>query len=625
MNRLGFSPSGGRKGGSSRPGGERLGFSLPETLLVLCLMGLLMTLAFQSVGDARPDSQAVAQEVTAQLRAARQKAQTHQQRVALVLPGPVARSVSVLEGSLVPRVTRTLRFDRQYPGARLVASPGTLDEPTRAWLRGYKDWPVVVFDQRGLASGTASIGVAGPTAWRVTVTPEGTVECARGAVTDPGTPPATALRVKRELDNTPPVIVKVDTAPDVAPNLLPDQVEAIIPKGGHITLKCLARDPEDDPLFAEWTSDKGVFSCQGWEPMNFDGTYWVSTAQFKPFTTLPTDTRLNIRVSVRDDAGLKAASGVDTVVTASIGMGGKLAFWGRPEGDRDAPVGLWICNPEGHNVRQLKSDVRAYATVSRDGTKIISGGPLHGVTICNLDGSDETPMYPAPYGFGVISPDGKSVAAFRMEHSTDDRLLLPPAYRQILPWAGRYYPTHIQLMTSNGVYTKTIQVPFGPGDVSQLTLPELVWSSDGLALFVITYTQEAGALREPKILAIRIADESVHPVPWPAHLTMRLHASVTPREVRATGNRTLEAIRWAEDYSTHRVLKLREWIDGGHFQTPAAFSPFDGLSTILCGHVVDGDNYSKVILALWPRGVERAHPLQMRHVEPFNDVITWTR
>jgi len=604
---------------------SRRAFSLPETLLVLCLLGLLMALAFQSVGDARPECQAVAQEITAQLRAARQKAQTHQQRVALVLPGPVARSISVLEGSIVPKVTRTLRFDRQYPAARLSASAGPLDEATRAWLRGYKDWPVVVFDQRGLASGTQVIGVAGSVPWRVTVTPEGTVECARGPVADPGIAPATALRVARDLANTPPRIHKVDTTPDVAPNLLPEGVEAIIPKGGHITLKCLARDPEDDPLFAEWTSSQGVFSCQGWEPMTFDGTWWVSTAQFKPFTSLATDARLSIRCAVRDDEGLRAASGVDTTITASIGMGGKLAFWGRRAEVEDAPVGLWICAPEGHNVRQIKSDVRPYATVSWDGTKIVWGGPEQGVTVSNLDGSDETPMFPAPYAFGVISPNGKLIAALRMQHNPDDRLVLPAAYRQILPWGGRYYPTHIQLMTSNGVYTQTIQVPYVPGDISQLTLPELVWSSDGQAVFVISYTQEAGVLREPRILAIRLSDRSVHEVPWPGHLTMRLHASVTPREVRATGNRTLEAIRWTEDYSDHRVLKLREWVDGGRFQTPAAFSPFDGLSTILCGREIDGDNYSRVVLALWPRGVERLHPLRVRHVEPFNDVITWTR
>lgn len=600
-------------------------FTIPETLLVLCLMGILMTLAFQSVGDARPDGQAVAQEVTAQLRAARQKAQTHQQRVALVMPGGVARSVSVLEGSVVPRVVRTLRFDRQYSGATLTASPGPLDEPTRTWLRGFKDWPVVVFDQRGLASGTQTIGVAGAVPWRVTITPEGTVECSRGAVANPTTPPAAALRVDREAANTPPVIVQVDTTPDVAPNLLPAQVEAIIPQGGHITLKCKARDPEDDPLFAEWTSSMGVFSCQGWEPMNFDGTHWVSTAQFKPFTNLAPNTRLSIRCSVRDDEGLKAASGVDTTITASIGMAGKLGFWGRREGEADAPVGLWTCAPEGHNVRQIKSEVKTYATLSRDGTKIIWGGPQDGVTVANLDGSDETPLFPPPYGFGVISPDGKQIAAFRMQQHDENRLLLPPAYRPVLPWAGRFYPTHIQLMTSNGVYTKTIEVPHDTGASPRLTLPELVWSSDGLAVFVISYTLDPGALRDVQILAIRLSDESIHPVDWPAHLTMRLHASVTPREVRATGNRTLEAIRWNDTYSNHRVVKLREWIDGGRYQTPAAFSPFDGLSTILCGHVVDGDNYTRVVLALWPKAVERAHPLQMRYVEPINDVITWTR
>ncbi len=605
---------------------SRRGFTIPETLMVLGLLGVLMALAFQSLGDARPEGQAVAQEVTAQLRAARQKAQTHQQRVALILPGNVTRSVSLLEGSVVPRVTRTLRFDTQYPGAKLIAAPGVLDAPTKTWLNTLQDRPVVVFDSRGLASGTSVIGVAGPVPWRVTVTPEGTVECARGPVADPGGAVAAGLPVRREQANTPPRIHQVDTTPDVAPNLLPAQVETIIPKGGHITLKCLARDPEDDPCFAEWTCDKGVFSCQGWEPMTFDGTYWVSTAQFKPFADLATDTRLNIRVAVRDDEGLKAASGVDTVIHASIGMGGKLAFWGRREGlEADSPVGLWTCAPEGHNVRQVLSDVQTYARVSSDGTKIVTGGPQRGVTVCNLDGSDETPMFPTGYGFGVISPNGKSIAAFKMEQNDDDRLVLPAAYRQMLPWAGRWYPTHIQLMTSNGNYTKRIAVPFSTGPIPRLTLPELVWSADGNALFVITYSQEAGVLKDPQVVAIWLKDESRHAVDWPAHLMLRLHSSITPREVRATGNRTLEAIRWKDDYSEYSVLKLREWKDGGRYQTPAASSPFDGLSTILCGREIDGDAYSRIVLALWPKGSDSAHPLKQRYVEPFNDVITWTR
>lgn len=604
---------------------SRRGFTIPETLMVLCLLGVLMALAFQSLGDARPDGQAVAQEVTAQLRAARQKAQTHQQRVALILPGNTARSVSLLEGSIVPRVTRTLRFDTQYPAARLIAAPGGLDVASKAWLGALADRPVVVFDSRGLACGTSVIGVAGAVPWRVTITAEGTVECARGPVADSGAAPAAPYPVRKELANTPPRIHKVDTTPDVAGNLLPANVEAIIPKGGHITLKCLARDPEDDPLFAEWTSDKGVFSCQGWEPMTFDGTWWVSTAQFKPFAELATDTRLNIRVSVRDDEGLKAAAGVDTVVTASIGMGGKLAFWGRREGQgEDSPVGLWTCAPEGHNVRQVLGDVQTYARVSWDGTKIVTGGPNRGVTICNLDGSDETPMFPTTYGFGVISPNGKSIAAFKMEQNDNNDLLLPPFYRQILPWAGHWYPTAIQFMTSNGVYTKRIPVPFDPL-VPRLTLPDLVWSADGNAVFVITYTQEEGVIKQPQVLAIRLRDETVHAVDWPEHLMLRLHASITPREVRATGNRTLEAIRWKDDYSEHQVLTLREWKDGGRFQTPAAFSPFDGLSTILCGRQIDGDAYSRIVLALWPKGAEQAHPLNQRYVEPFNDVITWTR
>ncbi len=154
----------------------RRGFSLLEILMTTVLASLLLALGLMNLRPAQDSagSTGLAMVAVEQLRLARQKAMAEHQWVAILVPSqngnlPASQSLAIVEGKSRGRVTKTLGFAGDLPGAYLFSgfwdSDGSAFQVTptvqgmrpsdldlNSWLSSYSNEPCLVFNPQGSAT-----------------------------------------------------------------------------------------------------------------------------------------------------------------------------------------------------------------------------------------------------------------------------------------------------------------------------------------------------------------------------------------------------------------------------------------------------------------------------------------
>ncbi|MBI3924718.1 MAG: PD40 domain-containing protein [Armatimonadetes bacterium] len=398
------------------------GLSLLELLVAVGIIVLMLglgVLRFRSP-DRSQGPGAAASVVAEALRAARAQAISGGVPVGIAFPsadGTTASSQSFyrLEGQVFPRITSVSNLAGEYPqtflsvvqwpvaaGNQTAAPPTSDDFLVDAWgLRFPRDYTLIflpsgqvvsnglthfdaayhVLVSSGIEAGGGAPGGEGPGVfdlakaaepYTVSVTTAGMVRVTKGiegspalASPDAGRPLVAAAPPLTGAPEDQPEILGIDAFPKP----LDDSVttaDALVPKGGRVSIEVQAWSPEGADLYCEW-SGPGDFSTRGVSEMTWDPveSVWRSRVEWVPPADLESGDEAALQVRVEDEFGNRSASvGVGATLTVEIADDlERLIF------DAAADPGLWVVQEDGSgNQQALEEDGYSYPQWSPDGS-----------------------------------------------------------------------------------------------------------------------------------------------------------------------------------------------------------------------------------------------------------------
>lgn len=350
--------------------------------------------------------------VVEELRAARQSAKKDKTFVAIAFPSangtqPHTASFYRLEGETRPRITRSSTLGREYQGISIftglwnldpsqLLNPGsnTLTPPADAPVWDFASWGApfpndyhLVFGPTGsvhssslplfdngyhllVCAGADYMGatldgralfrptrVSSP--YTITVsrsgllrtTPgvlaqDGTVATVTG-ILDPVVAPAAAPPVTNSA-NQDPSIQKVEVGPQPNPATLPSGIDATVDWKGHLTLQVRATDPDGDRLNCNWTANGGSFSSPLANRMEWDGSAWTSTWEWRPPATVVVGDVFTLKPTVVDGRGGS--------VEGQLGVAGKIQVTGDGQIVFERQGDIYLINADGTNETNLTNE-----------------------------------------------------------------------------------------------------------------------------------------------------------------------------------------------------------------------------------------------------------------------------
>lgn len=420
--------------------------------MAVMLLGLVISLTYVNLKDSRGrvDSRALAEQLSEELRLARQKAQVRGVPVAVAFPSlsgavPHAQSFYVLEGDVKPRVTKAFNYGNEnsaavfngfWPpdagtnrsGVKAAGTPGERFQLSE-WDSPYPDDPVYVFTPSGaVVSNQVSFqgayhivtargfqyhgaavdgvnsyqldGVCQP--WTVSLSTAGEVNVREGLTggsgvsllqVPPSGTPAPAMTLPPLGPNTAPT-VSVSVFPVPIADSLPPGVDATSRVNSYLLLKAVADDGDGDVLFCNWTATQGAFSNSQptrmqWDPEKRE---WFSYWNWQAPPTDGGSGLYSLTCTVDDRRGGMA--------TGQLGVAGQLAtlspqqicFVGY-DTPPPAPGNLMIMNTDGTEPYRLTEPPidAGRPRWSPNGRKIAFLSPLSGssnVFMINRDGTE---------------------------------------------------------------------------------------------------------------------------------------------------------------------------------------------------------------------------------------------
>jgi type II secretory pathway pseudopilin PulG len=372
------------------------GFTLLEMTFTCALAALLVAMAILNLrgGKETSQSQGAAQILVEELRAARLRAMSSQQLVALGLRQPYSQSFYWLEGNENPHVTRAFSLLGDLPeacfyaGAWNGAVPATpvigalidsySDAQIASWVpAAFAGDALFIFTPEGQVRSnglpvqnsayhvlvSAGLNLSPLTVckpYTVTISPMGAVDAAVGAagVAELPTPPATAPAPPNPAATVPgnsnPVIVggNAGVLPlPVGPVGAPISVDR---DRGLLTLKVKATDADGDRLYVRWTASGPAGDCGDFSdpaagaPMAWDRNErnWQSMTSWRPRSSLTPGVDVTLNCTVFDSRG--GATTCNLLATGQVhqDLMGTIAF------SRDR---MQICtmSPDGTNFHKL--------------------------------------------------------------------------------------------------------------------------------------------------------------------------------------------------------------------------------------------------------------------------------
>lgn len=603
---------------------KRQGISLPELLVGLFLAAILVVMGATSLRPASGQEQALASELVAQIRAVRQRAMSRQMTCAVVLPGSPGRSLSILEGYVFARLTRTRSWQGEYSGCQIQAANQPLPDELLSWLgQDYRQMPALVFDKEGRPYGLPWIDVLGAKAWRVAIGPEGRIESAllasppsreSGPLASPLLPPTSG--------NSPPAIESIEHAPQVHPSMLRVGAQAIVPFRSNLALTVRAQDVDGDQLFVRWSSEGGTFSCPEEQPMDFEDGTWVARTHFRPHR-FQVGARHTVECEVRDENGrLAEGRRARRSLVVDVGLAGTFAFWANSEEDPEGAMGFYLSSPEGHRLRRVLNRVGDYATLSPDGEKIAYGDAGEGVWVANADGSDPERLFPQAFRNASFSPNGNFLAAFRYQNG---------------------HPRQLVVARANG--NEVMRQPLPPR-----TFPVATWDADNRHVYVqysvnvdesdmfaVNPTGVLGGRRREltrvrRFLARPGGEGDFLDFDWPEEVGNILFPDPQVGRIRGSDP---DGILYAFIAGNPPLARtIRRWTAGGTFRTPSVSSPHQGRTLMMEGWLRTDDGEIERGIAgqdrfqgysLWLKDEEHQRRLYLSGVIPRPCVPCWSR
>ena len=445
---------------------KRAGFSVLELVMAMALTSLLLGLSIANMrtGKAGADSRALATNLAAEFRLARQQAKTTQQPVAVIMPTqggtvPWSQGVYLATGESQAHVARAVNYSREQPGSLLFEgvwplASGTTTTTTpaaqgdrsstfnvNAWLPTamQRDYAMVFTPSGGVVSnglpmfagayhvvagagGTFASGspFSSPTSlgrpWTVTVDPSGEISLSSGLLGQDGSVtitsnqamPASAnpLPAVAALPASSPVLESLATLPASVPATLPAGTDMAVTPGDLYTLAVTATDASGRDLFVQWTGDGGNFTFPSPERMSWDPVlqHWTSQWQWTPpVNGSPTDV-YHLNCSLGDGTAMQIMpTGALTIRPVQKST----LVWNHNGKVR-------MSNGDGTGTVELDVTVGtqwgATVTISGDGSRIVADQTTQGYRIMSRGGAlllTSPVAYWSNGNQGVLSPDGK--------------------------------------------------------------------------------------------------------------------------------------------------------------------------------------------------------------------------
>lgn len=412
------------------------GFSLLEVMFSIAILAVIGTglILVTSGGKARASSQSVAARMAEVFKQAREQAVAQQRPVAVVVPvtasNPLADSCYLISGAEQATVSRTINFQKEFPGTYLFSghwslasgswnppsllsgshngdfdlTAWTVPEPSHAIFCytpsgtlqsnraefGQSYHLVICSNAQSSASSVAGIPSAAlsaadsPVTLRLSKTGQvsilGQVAQQSGVqVVDlpaysgtvlPSLTPSTA-------GNTEPTIVDIQVAPKPEPGTVPSDVDATVAVDGYLTLTAQVSDPEGDAIEVQWSSVDsnnpaalpGAFSSPIKTETDPESGVWESTWEWRPPpTTVPGD-RYTLTMVASDDKGAVTTGSLGTSWDVETLDPGTILFVDDRNGNRE----VYTMNSDGTNeVRLTRSGGdKAWPQLSPDGSRIM--------------------------------------------------------------------------------------------------------------------------------------------------------------------------------------------------------------------------------------------------------------
>ena len=398
----------------------RRGMSLIEIIVVVAIFAGVVGLSVVNFSSApsRAGAMGLAEDVSEELRRARQRAIAEQQPVAIAFPSntgttPLSRGLYTLVGEDAPRIDSVYRYDAGYGDtATCLGEWGTPDssapEPltdgdnfdANAWLASVSD-PALVFLPSGVVKATfdshdgrfavlvsnrfgLSGGLGVDSAYRprtiwidplgvisnVPGVPLGLVEGEAGSTAGAALPPALPA-----VANDAPVLVDILSQPTFQFGIydhLGAGVDGSLREGEYVTFEVTATDPTGGPLVSRWNG-AGTFSSatDGRMEWDEDDSVWRSFWSWTPPRGQPSGTVYDLECVVTDAQG-------NSVSSNASGLSPRIAL--SPEDVIGAQIHLStgdgsnvVMNLEGHISQRFPHATQSPSPMElqRDGTSFI--------------------------------------------------------------------------------------------------------------------------------------------------------------------------------------------------------------------------------------------------------------
>jgi len=181
--------------------------------------------------------------------------------------------------------------------------------------------------------------------------------------------------------NAAPVLQELAVLPSPVAGTVPPGLDALVPKGGYLSLQVLATDPDGDRVDCSWSAtgskpDVGVFSAPpGRVPCEWDAERkaWRTLWEWRPPTTAEPGDVFQLSCTLSDEHGASVVLSGAGGLNLEIRQGSKLLVSATDQQRSDVGYDVWVTDIEGNGERNLTQSEGDDTDVqfSWDGARIV--------------------------------------------------------------------------------------------------------------------------------------------------------------------------------------------------------------------------------------------------------------
>lgn len=161
--------------------------------------------------------------------------------------------------------------------------------------------------------------------------------------------------------NGAPALMELAVLPSPVAGTVPPGLDALVPKGGYLSLQVLATDPDGDRVDVSWTAtgskpEVGVFSappgrvpCE-WDPQR---KAWRTLWEWRPPATAEPGDVFQLSCTLSDEHGASVVLSGAGGLNLEIRQGSKLMVSAKDSERSDVGYEIWVMDIEGNGERNL--------------------------------------------------------------------------------------------------------------------------------------------------------------------------------------------------------------------------------------------------------------------------------